>query len=187
MSKAGVNGEGSAAETAVFDAVFHRLEDPVLCVRVMTMDVNFYEGMRERFSETFGSGADVIFYEMGLGYGKLMAYEMAKRGLSRLSVYRDFIDRGRRMGMGTFEVPLIKTIVSGFKGDIVVKLIDSFFAASAGKTGKAECHIVRGMIVGAANEIFGKEFGCVEEKCLSKGDRHCEFVLKRRPTNPLST
>ncbi len=151
----------------------------MLSVRVMTTETIFFEGMRQRLTELLGPGANVVLYQIGVGYGRLLANEMAKRGLQHFSVYKDFIEQGRRMGMGTFEVPLIRAILAGIKGDIVVRLYDSFFAAAAGNTGKAECHIVRGTIVGAASMIMRREITCLEEKCVSKGDRYCEFVLKR--------
>ncbi len=65
------------------------------------------------------------------------------------------------------------------KGEAKIYLKNSFFAAAAGNTGKTECWIVAGMIVGAARKILGKEdVNCFEEKSLSKGDDQCEFHLK---------
>jgi predicted hydrocarbon binding protein len=161
-----------------FNAQYQQLEDPFMGVRVMTIDTIFYRGLWERLSKHFGPGSSTMLYEMGVGYGELMGQEIVKRGTGRLGVYRDFLKRGVKSGMGTFEVPLLGAIIAGFKGRIVVRLRDSFFASSLGVTGNSECHIVRGMIVGAAKVVLHKDLKCVEEKCLSKGDAYCEFVLK---------
>lgn len=101
-------------------------------------------------------------------------------GRSKLSTYRDFIEKGRYQGYGNFETPVIKMIVAGLKGEMVVKLERSFFAEAVGATGSTECYIVAGMISGAARLILGKDLACVEEKCESKGDDFCQFRLVPR-------
>ena len=60
---------------------------------------------------------------------------------------------------------------------MVVKVEKSFFAETMGVTGEAECYYVAGMISGAARKILGKDLSCVEEKCISKGDKACQFRL----------
>ncbi len=42
------------------------------------------------------------------------------------------------------------------------------------------CSMVRGIIEGAVSEIMGIEYESREEKCVAKGDDHCELVLTPR-------
>jgi predicted hydrocarbon binding protein len=169
--------EQATGDRIKFNARYQQLEDSLLGVRVMSIDGIFYRGLWDRLMSDFGPGAAIVLYEMGLGYGELMGKEIVNRGMGRLGVYKDFLDRGVKSGMGTFEVPMLAAVISGFRGRILVRLKDSFFATSVGTTGKCECHIVRGMIVGAARVVLHKSLTCEETKCLSKGDQYCEFVL----------
>jgi len=154
------------------------LEDPLVGLRVLVIDAEFYKGLRDNLYKRFQSGASLILYEMGAGYGEQMAKSIKDMGAGRLEVYKRFIERGKRQGYGEFKVPILQAIISGLKGEARVHLKDSFFAASVGNTGNVECWIVAGMIAGAARKILAKEVVCVEELCMSKGDDHCEFKLK---------
>ncbi len=158
-----------------------RLEDQLLNIRVMIMDEDFYRGLRNKLYSSFQSGASVILYDMGIGYGEIIGHDIKKMGGSRLEIVNGFVERGKSHGYGIFKTPLLKMILSGLQGEPVVRLEDSFFATSAGDTGKSECYLVAGMIAGAAQVLLQKKFVCVEEKCLSKGDSFCEFKL-RKPT-----
>lgn len=150
----------------------------------MAIDTDFYKGLRDRLFQIFQSGAITILYEMGIGYGELMAERIQKMGKNKLSVYRRFMEHGVYLGIGRFETPFLKMIISGLRGEPVVRLTDSFYAAAAGKTGRPECHIIRGTIAGAARILLNKEFDCVEEKCTSKSDPYCEFRLKEKSKKP---
>lgn len=160
-----------------YDPKTMRLQDSFLNIRMLALDTDFYKGLRDKLFERFDTGAVMILYSMGLGYGELMGRKISEMGVSNLEVYKRFTKRGNYTGMGRFHTPLLKLVVSGLKGEPMVRLEDSFFADAAGKTGQAECHIIRGMIVGAARLIMKGEFQCSEVKCLSKGDRYCEFHL----------
>ncbi len=156
-----------------------RLEDELFSnLRVMVIDEQFYKGLRDKLYERFQSGASVILYDMGMGYGELMGKTIRSVGVSKLGSYKKFIELGKRQGYGQFDVPLLKMIISGIRGEPLVILKDSFFATSVGRTGQAECYIIAGMIAGAARLILGKNFGCREEMCISKGEIHCQFRLK---------
>jgi predicted hydrocarbon binding protein len=154
------------------------LEDPLVGLRVLVIDAEFYKGLRDNLYKRFQSGASLILYEMGAGYGEQMAKSIKDMGAGRIEVYKRFIERGKRQGYGEFKVPILQAIISGLKGEARISLKDSFFAASAGDTGKVECWIIAGMIAGAARKILDKEVTCIEELCESKGDDHCEFRLK---------
>jgi len=154
-------------------------EDPPLSLRVMVIDAEFYKGLRNNLYDRFGTGASLIMFEMGAGYGEVVAKSIHEMGVGRLEVYQKFMEQGKRDGYGEFSVPLLKSIVLSLKKEARVYLKNSFFANAVGKTGNVECWIVAGMIAGAARKIFGEDCQCVEVKCASKGDPQCEFYLKR--------
>ncbi|MDV3244849.1 MAG: hypothetical protein LYZ66_06740 [Nitrososphaerales archaeon] len=160
------------------DSATGELEEGFLNTRVWVMTSDFYAGLRRRLFEVFKDGTGVMLYQMGAGYGELMGKRISEMGSSKLSVYRSFISVGNKQGYGRFDVPLLKTIISRTRGEAIIRLKNSFFGSSAGKTGQTECFLVAGMIAGAAEAIQKKTFSCVEEKCVSKGDEYCEFRLK---------
>jgi predicted hydrocarbon binding protein len=161
------------------------IEDPLLRLRVIVIDTQFYNGLRKKLFAKFDSGASLILYEMGTGYGEIMAQSIKEMGAGKLETYRKFINKGKHQGYGDFNVPLLESIISGIKSEAKVTLRDSFFACAAGPTGKTECWIIAGMIAGAGKIILGKEMICIEEKCISKGDSRCEFHLKPQPDKAL--
>jgi predicted hydrocarbon binding protein len=145
----------------------------------MIIDSEFYKALRDNLYARFHSGASLILYEMGIGYGECIAKSITDMGAGRIEVYRKFVARGKHQGYGEFKIPVLSSIISGLKGEATITLKDSFFAASSGKTGMTECWIVAGMIAGAARKILKRDdVVCVEELCASKGDPHCQFRLK---------
>ena len=154
------------------------LEDPLVNLRVMIVDAEFYKALRDKLYARFQSGASVILYEMGSGYGELMAKSIHEMGAGKIEIYRKFIERGKRLGYGEFKVPVLQSILAGLKGEARVILKDSFFAAASGRTGHVECWLIAGMIAGAARKIMDRDMDCVEVLCASKGDPRCEFTLK---------
>ncbi|MDV3244076.1 MAG: hypothetical protein LYZ66_02725 [Nitrososphaerales archaeon] len=169
-----------SGEVVRYNPEKRRLEDPLTNLRVMAIDQDFYKGLRDRLFESFQSGATVILYEMGLGYGRLMGKRILQMGQSKLRIYRRFMNRGKYTGLGEFDTPLLKTIISGLKGEPVVRLKNSFYAASVGRTGQEECFIMAGTIAGSASVILSKELDCKETMCISRGDAYCEFQLKEK-------
>ncbi len=155
-----------------------RIEDQFLKLRVMIIDEEFYRGLRKKLYSSFQSGASVILYDMGLGYGELMGENMKKMGVSKLEVIKNFMELGKTHGYGVFNTPFLKMVLTGLQGEPAVRLEDSFFASSVGNTGKAECYLMAGIVAGASQVLLNKEFVCVEEKCMCKGDPFCEFKLK---------
>ena len=77
------------------------LKDPCLDVRVLAVDPHFYKGLRKRLREVFPSGSDTILYEIGVGYGEQVGNVTVGEGRSKLSTYRDFVEKGRYQGWGS--------------------------------------------------------------------------------------
>jgi predicted hydrocarbon binding protein len=176
--------EDTLGNPITFNKESGRLEDNFLNQRVIVLDEEFYRGIRNKLYSSFQSGASVILYDMGLGYGELMGKSIEKMGSYQLKIMNDFMSLGKRRGYGTFHTPLLKLILSGIQGEPVVRLRDSFFSTCVGDTGKTECYMMAGIIAGAAKVVLKKDnLVCIEEKCLSKGDSYCEFKITRPKKN----
>jgi predicted hydrocarbon binding protein len=163
-----------------FDETKELLWDNVFNLRIMAIDTNFYKGLRDQLYKVFQTGASLILYEMGLGYGKLAADVIMRGKQSRIGMYRDFMSRGKFQGMGVFQVPFSSLLQFPLGGGITVKLKNSFFSQAVGKTGQLECFVFAGTIAGAATQLFGKKYSCNETKCASMSADYteCEFHLK---------
>ncbi len=155
-----------------------RLEDSFLNLRIIIIDEQFYKGLRDKLYAAFQTGASTILYNMGLGYGELIGTNMKNRKLSRFETIKKFMALGKDNGYGKFHTPLLKMILSGVRGEPIVRIEDCFFAGAVGTTGKVECYIMAGIIAGAAPSLMNKKYNCLEEKCICKGDPYCEFKLQ---------
>jgi predicted hydrocarbon binding protein len=61
---------------------------------------------------------------------------------------------------------------------------DSPIAEAYGKSERAVCHPIRGVIGGFAEFFTGERRECLEPLCKAKGDDHCEFVVARAEDMP---
>jgi len=57
-----------------------------------------------------------------------------------------------------------------------LKLVEGFECEGM-NTGKPESNFVRGHLAGLLSTFFGSEVKSVETRCISKGDRYCEFEI----------
>ena len=157
------------------------LENTLLNTRVIVFDADFIKALTDSLTKAFHTGAVVILYQMGLAYGELLGrriLESGGLGKQTEGVYRQ---RYASLAVGKFKFPsLVALMMSGPPTEIKVSLEDSFFAKAIGRTGKPECHIVRGLLEGTANVVFRNDYVCQEMKCASKGDQTCEFLVQLR-------
>ncbi len=157
------------------------LENTLLNTRVIVFDADFVKALSESLTKTFQSGAVVILYQMGLAYGQLLGQRILASGDLATRAEGAYKQRYASLAIGKFHFPPLATlVVGGPPAQVAVSLEDSFFAEAIGRTGKAECHIVRGLLEGTASVVFRKDYECQETKCLSKGDSRCEFMVVPR-------
>ena len=152
------------------------LVDALLGTRVMGMDSQFYRGLRRRLHDVMGeTGALVILYEMGVGYGESIGTSIRRHGSDKL--VQSFVERVKAFGMGSLKMPL-KEMKAKMRGEPMVEVQQSFFAASMGYTGQTECYVFAGIIAGIAGALLNSSLRCIEEKCVSRGDDVCAFRLE---------
>ena len=166
-----------ASNVFAFDQANQILVNTSLGTRVMVLDAEFYQALTRNLTEVFKSGAQVFLYQAGLAYGELMGRRMTESGRLESTTPDVYFKRYSSLAIGKFEFPPLASFVAMAPTGVTIGLRESFFARSLGKTGKAECHIVRGLLEGTAKYILKGDYACSEVKCLSKGDPRCEFFL----------
>ena len=80
---------------------------------------------------------------------------------------------GREIGWGDFEVEEFDQ--EGRR--LVVLVRNSAFAEAYGDADRGVCHLIRGVMAGMAEGIFGGDVRSEETHCRAKGDDHCRFVI----------
>jgi len=123
--------------------------------------------------------------------GRRVALEAGKQAiaiLSQLSNYRSFahassIEEAKRSS----EYPLLQFIyqstgsgmmkITHFEKDkqIVVEVEECAECFAAGNIGRPVCYFLGGNIAGALQASLNWPVGCVESRCVAKGDPCCEF------------
>lgn len=66
------------------------------------------------------------------------------------------------------------------KNGFTLQLKESIEAEVMGEVGQTSCDFTRGYLAGVVSFLSGKRYHCKEEKCISRGDSHCIFLLTLR-------
>ncbi len=140
--------------------------------------IETYIDLRERL----GDAANVIFYHLGFQYGYHATKELSEKlGVKLRALYsvselgEIFCRIARVYGWGFFEIDYVE------ESRGVIKVFNSWTARVyrelKGLAKEPVCHIVRGMIAGAATAITGKRCKAVEILCTAKGDPFYYFEV----------
>lgn len=134
----------------------------------------------EAIVQSFGSGGEAILFTEGRNYGR-----------SRGVLYKRIL--GPRPGTRVADIAAVSTALGW--GDITNtlqsdgKVIDSVvkdcFECSTNIKRRQGCSLIRGIAVGLAEGIFGREMTSVETKCRTRGDEMCEFETAAKDQRPL--
>ena len=146
--------------------------------QAMTLRREDMVDMFTRLRKLFGSGANVIIYEMGLAAGESDAKALAESISMEKVVARllDLVYLYSAQGWGWPEV--VDLAVEPFRA--TVRFTDCFECVHI-KSAAPNSHYLRGHLVGLTFSIFRKKIKCVETRCASAGDSYCEFVLEETP------
>ena len=159
--------EGFVVEGAHFPLAWNTGERALL---LMTGTV---ARMGRKMRETFGTGAEVIFFGEGRALGESAAKRLAKvlpAGFAERN-----IEEVLRIysAIGWFRV----LGVSRSEEEVRVRAGESFECSEA-KTGRPNSVFIRGNIASFVGTLLGKEMNCEEVRCVAAGDDYCEFVLR---------
>lgn len=131
--------------------------------------------MFNRIRKIFGSGANLIIYEMGVATGESDAKALADSvGQDTVEKYLvDLVYLYAAEGWGWPEV--VDLTLEPLRAKI--RFEDSFECTNT-KSPAPNGHFVRGHLTGLAAAIFQKKITCVETMCAAKGDPYCEYTAE---------
>jgi predicted hydrocarbon binding protein len=136
-----------------------------------------FKAFYERFWNILSTGAITLFYEVGHELGKDVMIKLESKFKDRRRIFSIGANHYFFIGMGRIEFSALQLLRAATVKSFTVKIKDSFPALAIGKTGRAECHLTRGYLIGAVEAMTGKHWTCEETKCLCKDDPYCEFRL----------
>ena len=64
----------------------------------------------------------------------------------------------------------------------ILRIVDSTIGLAQlkkAKTKTCECVLTSGILAGIFSYIFCKNIECIEKKCIARGDKYCEFVIRQ--------
>jgi len=118
--------------------------------------------------------ASALLYEASINAGKDSTRMLLKK-IKNKNFLKEWFKFYSSNGCGGFKMKKIN-IDSNKGGYIQIK--QSFIAEEYGKSKKPVCDFLAGFFVGMLEEIYKKEYTCEETKCITKGDKHCEFKIE---------
>ncbi|WXG47518.1 MAG: V4R domain-containing protein [Candidatus Atabeyarchaeum deiterrae] len=143
--------------------------------RFLVFSSDSYVSVQKRIESLVGfDAAGMLLYEAnreaGRSSGEIIrkSIKIEKKGSKVVLAGLDFM---RVTGWGRWELGNFDELRAVF----IVR--HSPIAQSYGKTYRAVCHQIRGLIAGFAEFFTGQRRECVEVLCEAKGDDHCEFVV----------
>ena len=163
----------NVAKGEYYDSLF---ESPIFL-----LNLRIYRAWHEGLFRVFGTGASTILFEMGKELGVNVIQSMIIKTKNPLKLVSLGLKHATLLGWGEFKVTTAELFKMATLRTLKVKVYDCFTAKAVGNCGQASCHLLRGFFIGTLQTLIGGTYSCEETKCLSKGDTHCEFILKRRP------
>lgn len=128
----------------------------------------FVKDMRERL----GSAGEAFLYYAGLDLGNGMwngLRHYTEGVIDRLRIFALFLQSS---GYGKFEADYD---IEGRRANI--KVYDSIECVQGVGSDRPFSQLIRGIIAGCFENIFGKGIKVEEVKCMAKGDEYCEFIV----------
>jgi DNA-binding Lrp family transcriptional regulator len=133
--------------------------------------ISEWESLRDSLTQIFGAGSSPILFSAGYGIGKDYAERIKASQFKKeeqLFLFTRFFEE-RGWGRMSFESIDLQHV----EGTTV--LTDSYFKK---KSRGPACYEIRGIIAAFLESIFNRKVSVSEEKCVRKGDDHCEFRFK---------
>ncbi len=139
--------------------------------RVIIFSLSAYRSMCDALYDQFQSGASIILYRMGEGYGRKLVKGIPQLGLSREERIEAFDKLAYMAGWGKISIK-ISDVTSA---DVIVE--ESPFLLRRADASPFSCHFLAGVLGGGASEMFGGEYKAQEIRCASKEGGVCRFNI----------
>ena len=195
LTEAGIGPEELAGELRKLDVVLRadvvgqRIGDlvvdtysfPIMLLtrRMVLLDVAGVSAMLDWLDRTFETGGHAILFDMGLEAGKSVVRGLKRGfGLFGRQAFETFM--AMCTAMGFFKYELISFDAESRRA--VVRLFRSFECEPFRGRGerRTRSHLLRGMVAGALEAVFGCPMMVKETRCVARGDECCEFVAEPR-------
>lgn len=146
--------------------------------RVFIFSCSAYRSMCEALYEQFQSGAGIILYRMGEGYGTKLVKGVPQLALSKEEMIEAFSKLSHLAGWGKIVINLNNS--PGKEAEAVVE--GSPFIVWRKGISPTTCFFLSGVLAGAASELLGGEYKAVEVKCASdEQSKVCKFKISQKP------
>lgn len=166
-------GEAKITFRSMPDELLEEIESPLKLIKeskAFIMRNITYSDFRKIMDNRFGTGAGVIFYEVGLGCGERSCKRLMKRHRDKHSLFKALSQYKREEGWG--EIDFSQLHPETGLGRIIVR---KSFEARQYQSEQPSCHFLRGYLEGFLKEAYRKDVKVIEINCLAKGDAYCTF------------
>ncbi len=171
----GILAKTSSGRSNEFNLVFRdkdgTLREKTTNAHVFVFSRSAFRSMCDLLYERFQTGASVILYDMGEGYGKKLSNGLMKRGLNAERTLKAIEDLAYSAGWGKFRLKVQDN------GDIVCDVSNSMFTLVRKETGSKSCYFLDGLLAGNASGVFRKDFRAEELECVAGGKSSCKFRI----------
>lgn len=150
------------------------LKDRISSSHVFIFSRSAFRSMQGTLYDKFGSGAAVIMYEMGRGYGMKLGTGMLKRGLSPQMAFHEIEKFGYLAGWTDSHFRVL--------GDKEIECVarNSIFTIERPETKSKSCFFLAGALAGNVTSMLNTEFRAEETHCVVGGHELCKFrILKQ--------
>lgn len=137
--------------------------------RVIIFSCSAYRSMCDSLYDQFQSGASIILYKMGEGYGRKLLKGVAKLDLRLDELVEAFQKLSHSSGWGKISIK----ITNENNADVIVE--DSPFLLRREDIGPVTCHFLAGVLGGGGSEMFKADYKAQEIRCASKEAGVCRF------------
>ncbi|MDA4129140.1 MAG: hypothetical protein OK457_00060 [Thaumarchaeota archaeon] len=175
--RAWIMGMNSSSVTQFFEfdstrgIIINKLSD----ARVFFLGAEVWRDVEKEFLRTFSIGGFVILRKIGRAYGASFARQL-KGKVSSIAVLRQM---AAAAGWGHFMVRVDEENGSWIRVDVK----ECVFCHGNNQIPEDGCHLLAGMIQGAAEEFYDREYVILREKChvreRSELPHVCEIVLQQ--------
>lgn len=150
------------------------LKDRISSSHVFIFSRSAFRSMQSTLYDKFGSGAAVIMYEMGQGYGRKLGSGMLKRGLSSERAFHEIEKFGYLAGWTDSHF----RVLSDMELECVAR--NSIFTIERPETKTKSCFFLAGALAGNVSAMLNTEFRAEETQCVVGGHEVCKFrILKQ--------
>ncbi|MDG6905074.1 MAG: hypothetical protein JRN20_04735 [Nitrososphaerota archaeon] len=153
------------------------LKDRITSSHVFIFSRSAFRSMQNTLYDKFGTGASVIMYEMGQGYGRKLGAGMLKRGLNQEKAFSEIEKFGYLAGWTDSHFRVLSEV------EIECVARNSIFTIERPETKRRSCYFLAGALSGNVSAMLNEEFRAEETQCVVGGHEMCKFRIFREESS----